>query len=246
MAVLRIVTTQRSELPDEEPTGPLTTEAATPLYARVSANLRTDILDGVMAPGQHLQEQALAARYGVSRVPVRDALRRLEVQGLVVVLPNRGAFVVELDDREARDLLEVRVVLEEFIARHAAERRTEEQLARLQAIVRHGLQNIRGARPSDLAVMNSDFHQALAESSQNPTASELVEQLRVRSELVYAGRLASRAHSSWAEHAEVVDAIERRDVEGAGLAIRSHLLSAAESWTSDTSGADPSSPTPNS
>jgi DNA-binding GntR family transcriptional regulator len=228
MAVLRVVTTQRNEIPDELSSSPLAAEAATPLYARISANLRADILDGVMAPGQHLQEQALAARYGVSRVPVRDALRRLEVQGLIVVLPNRGAFVVELSDREARDLLEVRVVLEEFIARQAAERRTELQLTRLQGIVRHALQNIRGARPSDLAVMNSDFHQALAEASQNPMASDLVEQLRVRSELVYAGRLARRVQSSWTEHAEVVEAIARRNPEAAGQAIRSHLLSAAE------------------
>lgn len=205
-------------------------EADAPLYSRIAASLRADILDGVMAPGQHLQEQALAARYGVSRVPVRDALRRLEVQGLVDVQPNRGAFVVELDERDARELLEVRVVLEELIARQAAERRTDEQLATLQRIVEHGMSHVRGSRPSDLAGMNSDFHHALAASSQNPTAADLVEQLRARSELVYAGRLAKRATDSWNEHAAVVDAIARRDVDGAGQAMRSHLLRAAESW----------------
>jgi DNA-binding GntR family transcriptional regulator len=236
VGVLRDVR-QRSDSPEEGPADLATSDVSAPLYSRVSSNLRADILDGVMEPGQHLQEQALAARYGVSRVPVRDALRRLEVQGLVEVLPNRGAFVVELGDREARDLLDVRVVLEEFIARQAAERRTDEQLAKLKAIVGHGLQNLRGTRPSGLAVMNSHFHQALAEASHNPTASALVEQLRARSELVYAGRLAKRAASSWHEHAEVVEAIERRDVDAAGEAMRSHLLEAAKSWPSEIAAA---------
>lgn len=204
--------------------------ASVPLYARIASNLREEILNGVLAPGQRLQEQALAERYGVSRVPVRDALRRLEVERLVHVEPNRGAFVTQVTAEEASELLHVRLVLEELIARDAALHRTEEQLDELREIVASGQSSVRGASPSHLVGLNTQFHRALGRASGNATAAGLVEQLRARIELVYAGKLPRRAESSWDEHAAILEAIAVGDPDVAGACVRDHLLRAAAAW----------------
>lgn len=203
------------------------THTPTPLYARIAANLRDEILNSVLAPGQRLQEQVLAERYGVSRVPVRDALRRLEAERLVDVEPNRGAFVTQVTAEETFELIQVRLVLEELIAREAAVNRTDEQLEALRRIVSDGRSSVRGARPSHLVSLNTEFHRALGDASHNATAAGLVEQLRARIELVYAGKLPRRAESSWEEHAAILDAIAAGNPEAAGQRVREHLMQAA-------------------
>jgi DNA-binding GntR family transcriptional regulator len=215
---------------------PPRSEARNPLYVRIAANIREEILDGALAPGQRLREQVLAERYGVSRVPVRDALRRLEVERLVQVEPNRGAVVTLVTAEEALELLQVRLVLEELIVRHAAQNRTDEQLEELTAIVELGRRSVRGARPADLVGLNTRFHQALGRASHNSTAVGLVDQLRARIELVYAGKLPRRAESSWREHGEILQAISDGDVEEAGARLRDHLLHAAAAWESSVAG----------
>lgn len=218
----------RDAAPAEPPTPP-------PLYTRIAANLRGEILDGALRPGQRLREQEVAERYGVSRVPVRDALRRLEVERLVDAVPNRGAFVAVVGAEEAAELLAVRLVLEELIVRQAAEHRTEDELAELTEICGRAQRSLRGARPAELVALNTEFHRALGRASHNATAVGLVEQLRVRIELVYAGKLPRRAESSWKEHAAILAAIAAGDVEAAGAALRSHLLQAASAWRTGVS-----------
>lgn len=203
---------------------------AEPLYTRIAANLRQEILDGALQSGQRLREQEVAERYGVSRVPVREAFRRLEVERLVDVLPNRGAFVTVVTAKEVSELLNVRLTLEELIVREAAEHRTDAELAELREICDRGQRSIRGARPSDLVELNTEFHQSLGRASHNSTAVGLVEQLRARIELIYAGKLPRRAESSWKEHAAILDGIAASDVDRAGAALRSHLLLAASAW----------------
>lgn len=209
------------------------TPAATPLYVRIAENIREEILNGVLEPGQRLQEQHLAERYGVSRVPVRDALRRLEAERLIQVEANRGAFVSRVTAEEASELLRVRLVLEELLCHDAAKNRTEAQLEELREIVALGTSSVRGASPSQLVALNTRFHRLLGEASHNPTAAGLVEQLRVRSELEYSGRLPKRAESSWKEHRAVFDAVEAGDPEEASRCIREHLMHAAAAWDMD-------------
>ncbi len=201
-----------------------------PLYARIAANLREEILNGVLEPGQRLQEQVLAERYGVSRVPVRDALRRLEVERLIEMEPNRGAFVGRVTPEEAVELLRVRLVLEELLGRDAARNRTEEQVEQLRQIVAEGTSSVRGASPSQLVGLNTRFHRLLGEASHNPTAAGLVEQLRTRSELEYSGKLPRRAESSWKEHAAICEAIAAGDPEEAARCVNEHLMHAAAEW----------------
>ncbi len=212
---------------------PKVQETSTPLYVRIAENIREEILNGVLEPGQHLQEQHLAERYGVSRVPVRDALRRLEAERLIHVEANRGAFVSRVTAEEAAELLRVRLILEELLCHDAAKNRTEAQLQELREIVVLGTSSVRGASPSQLVALNTRFHRLLGEASHNPTAAGLVEQLRKRSELEYAGRLPKRAESSWKEHQAVFDAVEAGDPEEAARCIREHLTHAAAAWDMD-------------
>lgn len=204
--------------------------ASSPLYARIAANLREEILNGVLEPGQRLQEQVVAERYGVSRVPVRDALRRLEVEGLIEMEPNRGAFVGCVTAEEAVEMLRVRLVLEEMLGRDAARNRTDEQVEELRLIVAEGTSSVRGASPAQLVGLNTRFHQLLGQASHNPTAAGLVEQLRTRNELQYSGKLPRRAESSWKEHAAIVEAIAAGDSDAAARAVNEHLMHAAAEW----------------
>lgn len=200
------------------------------MYARIAANLREEILNGVLEPGQRLQEQVLAERYGVSRVPVRDALRRLEVERLIHVEANRGAVVTRVTAEEAAELLRVRMVLEELLSREAAKNRTDEQVDQLRSVVAEGTAAIRGARPAELVALNSKFHRLLGEASHNRTAADLVEQLRVRGEIEYAGRLSRRAETSWEEHRLICEAVVSGDGDEAAGLVRRHIQSATQEW----------------
>src|SRR5215217_912423 len=91
---------------------------------RIAETLREEILRGAVAPGQPLRQEELAERFGVSRLPVRDALLRLEAQGLVHVYPNRGAFVISLSVDEVREIYEMRILLEGDIIERAVPRMT--------------------------------------------------------------------------------------------------------------------------
>src|SRR5438046_9746227 len=90
----------------------------------IAESLRDEILRGEIPPGQPLRQEELAERFGVSRLPVRDALLRLEAQGLVHVYPNRGAFVISLTSNEVREVYEMMILLEGYILDRAVQRLT--------------------------------------------------------------------------------------------------------------------------
>ena len=161
---------------------------------------------------------------------MRDALRRLEVEGLVEMEPNRGAFVGRVTAEEAVELLRVRLVLEELLGRDAARNRTEEQVEELRRVVAEGTSSVRGASPAQLVDLNTRFHRLLGEASHNPTAAGLVGQLRTRNELQYSGKLARRAESSWKEHSVIVEAIAAGDPDAAARGVNEHLMHAAAEW----------------
>src|SRR3954471_4720361 len=99
----------------------------------IADTLRDEILRGEISPGAALRQEELAERFGVSRLPVRDALMRLEAQGLVHVYPNRGAFVISLSADEVREIYEMRILLEGDILERAVPRMTEEDWRRIEA-----------------------------------------------------------------------------------------------------------------
>src|ERR1700712_3708819 len=125
---------------------------------QLSSAIRQQVLTGELQPGQRLTEEALAADFGTSRIPVREALRLLEADGFVRVQPYYGTFVVELSDDEAADLLEIRGGLEPLAARRAASRMTPEVLQTLQEMVTAGAEAAEAGQLAELPELNSQLH----------------------------------------------------------------------------------------
>ncbi|WP_329029297.1 MULTISPECIES: GntR family transcriptional regulator [unclassified Streptomyces] len=181
----------------------------------VCTAIRDDIVSGVFERGSRLTEEVLARRYGVSRVPVREALRTLESEGFVVTRRHAGACVAEPSEQEAADLLEVRKLLEPLSAARAAQRRTEAHLKVLRGLVRLGQERARRGEGEDLRSLAAWFHETLAQASGSPGLIALLTQLRHKIAWMYAVDQPARPAEAWAEHGALVDAVARGDAERA-------------------------------
>ncbi|MGP4049256.1 GntR family transcriptional regulator [Streptomyces sp. 2A115] len=197
---------------------------------QVCGAIRDDVIRGTFVPGQRLTEESLAERYGVSRIPVREALRTLEAEGFVLSRPYVGTFVAELTDDEAADLLEVRALLEPLGAARAALRRTPEQLGRLKELTSLGLEAVGDGRLDAVTRLNSRFHEVLADASGSATLSHLITQLSQKIAWVYAVELPRRAHDSWREHQQICAALEAGDPERARRVVADHIAQAASAY----------------
>lgn len=197
---------------------------------QVCRAIRDDIINGVFTPGQRLTEDTLAESYGVSRVPVREALRTLEAEGFAYSRPYAGTFVAELTEDEAADLLEIRALLEPLCASRAARRRTPEQLGRLKELTALGQDAVRTGRLDDLARLNSRFHEVLAEASGSTLLAQLITQLGWKIAWVYAVELPRRATDSWDEHERICAALEAGDAERARDLVTEHIAHATTAY----------------
>ncbi|MGW7517070.1 GntR family transcriptional regulator [Streptomyces sp. NPDC054796] len=195
---------------------------------RISAHavctaIRDDIVSGAFPPGARLTEELLARRYGVSRVPVREALRTLESEGFVLTRRHAGACVAEPTEQEAADLLEIRAVLEPLGAARAAQRRTEAHLKVLRGLVRLGQQRVDRGHLSDLRSLGDWFHETLAQASGSPSLTTLLTQLRRKITWVYAVDVPAQAATVWQEYGAIVDAVARGDAERARALTAQHV-----------------------
>lgn len=193
--------------------------------------IRDLVLSGELAPGSRLGQVELAERFGISRTPVREALRRLAGEGLVDPLSNRGFRVADLGLDAVMRRLEVRSILEPGIARLAARRRGEQDIERLWNAISLEERARNGIEAHDAS---RDFHVALARATGNEELVRVLESLW----LVEVGRrlLARRsAESDWPsvdirEHREIAAAIEAGRVEDAGRLMEEHVSGAVRHW----------------
>ncbi|MVO89751.1 FCD domain-containing protein [Streptomyces sp. p1417] len=181
----------------------------------VCTAIRGDIVSGVYERGTRLTEDLLARRYGVSRVPVREALRTLEAEGFVVTRRHAGACVAEPTEQDAADLLEVRTLLEPLAAARAAQRRTDAHLKVLRGLVRLGQERSRRGAAEELRSLDGWFHETLAQASASPGLITLLTQLRHKIAWMYVSEPQPAPLEAWAERAAVVDAVARGDAERA-------------------------------
>ncbi|MFC8276599.1 GntR family transcriptional regulator [Streptomyces sp. NPDC057271] len=188
----------------------------------VCTAIRDDIVTGVFERGSRLTEEQLARRYGVSRVPVREALRTLESEGFVITRRHAGAQVAEPTEQEAADLLDVRSLLEPLGAARAAQRRTEAHLKVLRGLVRLGQERARRGQAEDLRSLGGWFHETLAQASGSPALTALLIQLRHKIDWMYAIELPAQPVEAWAEHGAIVDAVARGDAERARALTATH------------------------
>jgi DNA-binding GntR family transcriptional regulator len=197
-----------------------------PLRDIVVGELRRRIIDGVYGPGDRLTEERLADDFGVSRNPVREAIRVLQAEGFLTAVPRRGAVVASMSVRDLEDLFDVREALEVLAARLAAERMDPAGAAMLdrllaKASTTHGI--------VDLAALNTQFHAAISALSGNTLLTGMMESLHSRLQWVYRQSVETRAEQSWAEHRELATAIRAGNAELAAAAARAHVMAARAS-----------------
>lgn len=208
-------------------TGPL---SQPPLRRLVSDELRRLVITGELPPGTRIVEDRLAARLGVSRNPVREALQALAAEGFVDILPRRGAVVAQVTQEQAEDLFDVRAALEPLAARLAARRsdaagheRLHDVLARARAATDRGALD-------ELAACNTEFHSLVVELSGNDYLALLVAPMAQRVQWVFRSSAAVRAPHSWTEHEELLRAVVSGDEDYAEAVARSHVAAARASY----------------
>jgi len=184
--------------------------------------MRRLILDGMLRPGEHLNEASISERLGVSRHPVREAFRRLEAEGLLKSVPRRGVRVVELDSDELKIVREVRLALELIAVRRTVERSDDETRTQLAVVLEEGREAaVRGDRDRILE-LNDQFHELLAAGGGSRFLTETLRSARNQTYHLVGGK-SSAVHQSWDEHAAIIQAALDRDSELAVLLMRRHL-----------------------
>jgi DNA-binding GntR family transcriptional regulator len=185
--------------------------------------LRQLIIDGDLAAGERLVEERLAERLGVSRNPIREAIRTLESMGLITVIPRRGAYVADLDLKDIRLMQEVRVTLDRWIVQAAAIRHDEQDISAIDECLRLGRLASEAGDLIAAAEQHRAFHLAIEAATKNPYATIAMNPLRQRAELVFAMLVHHRGPVGWDDHQAIRDAIVRRDVELASALTTQHV-----------------------
>ena len=193
-------------------------EAPRSAEAAVTDALRTAIRQGVLAPGERLAQADLADQLGVSRIPLRDALRRLEMEGVVLIDGRRGAWVTRLGPDDISEIYEMRVILETRCIRYAVHGLADEDVERLvelsEGMDRNDLSSLDGYTARRL------FYARLYDSARRPRMRRAILQLRDNVDRYHI--LSNRRHSHEA-HKDLRDRIRARDGEGAAAIMRAHL-----------------------
>ncbi|MGN1032770.1 MAG: GntR family transcriptional regulator [Intestinibacter sp.] len=148
-----------------------------PLRDVVFENLRSAILEGKLKSGQRLMEVQLAEQLGVSRTPVREAIRKLELEGLVVMLPRKGAYVANISVKDLMDVLEIRASLEGLGASLAAERRDDEDIKNLEIIEKEFEEAVKTQNIEILLKKDVEFHECIFKAANNKKLAKMINSL---------------------------------------------------------------------
>jgi len=187
--------------------------------------LQEEILDGTLAPGDRIKEADIADRFGLSRTPVREALRRLETRGLLTHEPHRGMVVSQLDASAVAELYAMREILDGAAARLAAQHASDVEIREMQRQIARDRQLV-GA-PKQLAASNRAFHAAILRAAHNRFLMKASDTLAEALALLGPTTLAipGRGPQSIDEHAEIVEAVAAKDPDAADAAARAHIQS---------------------
>lgn len=201
----------------------------TPLTQLVTDAIRERILSGEYGLGERLVEGKLSEELGVSRMPVREALRELASEGLVTIEPRRGATVTNFTEEQKREMVEVRATLEALNAKLAAKRHDPEQIKRLQEILDEGPSDSASEQNmAEVMKQNARVHDALADVAGNSVLSEMMRALRAQTSMVFASINRDRYQENWDEHAAIMRAVIAGDADLASLLAARHVYNAAQ------------------
>ncbi len=204
---------------------PIKLDSYQPLREVVCETLRDAIRKGVLAPGERLMEIQLAEELGVSRTPVREAIRKLELEGYVIMMPRRGTYVANLSIRDVNEVFEIRTSLDSLASGLAAERITDEELEHLQRLLVSIGEYIEEGDMDKIVETDMEFHDLLYQASRNSRLVGIIFNLREQltrfrsTSMSYPGRL----KATHEEHCRIVEAIAKGDVKEAQAASEYHM-----------------------
>lgn len=200
------------------------------LRGRVFHKLREDILSGKYEEHEELKEVAIGEEMGVSRTPVREAFRQLELEGLIQIIPNKGAYVTGITEKDVKDIYMIRSLLEGLCARWATEHITKEQLEEMEENVYLARFHASKGHMEQIAELDNRFHEIMYEAC---NSKMLEHQLRDFHEYVLRVRRktlssVSRGMASNEEHEKIMEAIKAGDADSAEQLAHTHMLNAYE------------------
>ncbi len=196
-----------------------------PLRDVVFNTLRQAILKGELEPGERLMEIQLAERLGVSRTPIREAIRKLELEGLVLMIPRKGAEVARISEKSLRDVLEIRRSVEELAIELACQRMTEEEIDDLEAAKKAFADAVARRDMMLMAETDEMYHETIYKGTKNNRLIQIINNLR---EQMYRYRLeyikdADKHPILLIEHDNIFKAVRARHVAEAKAAMREHI-----------------------
>lgn len=203
------------------------------LRGKVFHKLREDILSGVYQDHEELREAAIGEEMGVSRTPVREALRQLELEGLVTLVPNRGAYVTGISSKDVRDIYEIRSMLEGLCARWATEHITQKEIEALEEVIllsEFYLKKPGQEQARQVAELDGKFHKILYEASNSRILEHVLSDFHkyVKMARTLSVEEQDRAVKSVEEHREILEAIRNKDAGRAEALADRHIRKAME------------------
>ena len=215
----------------EKRLSPVDLDSYKPLRELVLEAIREAIKNGVLKPRERLMEIQLAEELGVSRTPIREALRKLELEGFIVMVPRKGAYVADISLKDVADVFEIRAALEALAAGLAAERMTDEELEEMERLLVEKVEAISSNDMDKLVDVDTKFHEAIYRASRNQRLFAIINNLREQiqrfrsTSLSYPGRM----QQSMQEHRDIVEAIQSRDVQLSRQLAQEHIENAEQS-----------------
>jgi len=203
------------------------------LKDKVYETIRQNIIDLNLYPGEQLTEQRLSDELGVSKSPIRDAIHRLEQQGLICVVPYKGCYVADLDKKECRELFQLREAIEIFSMENRIDSYTEEDIREFTAIIKLATEEIKRGNESSAYNEHLSFHSMIVDKLGNSLILDTYSNVqdRIRRYLNFVVKYSpDRVKLSNKQHVELLDAIRQRDKEWASRDLKHHLETVLEDY----------------
>jgi len=197
-----------------------------PLREIVFEKLRDMIVNGDLRPGERLMEIKLAEMLGVSRTPIREAIRKLELEGLVVMLPRKGAYVADISKKEIMDVLEIRAALDKLAAGLATQRMTKTEKEELKKVLASFEKNFKLGNIEGMITDDIRLHDIIYIGAKNEKLQHIINNLReqiTRFRIIYLKEIYRKNEKLLDEHREIVDAILSGDIEKAQKMAEEHI-----------------------
>ena len=197
-----------------------------PLRDVVFQTLREAILKGELKPGERLMELQLASKLGVSRTPIREAIRMLELEGLAVTMPRKGAEVARMTEKDMEDVLQIRKALDELAVGLACDNMTEESLEQIYVALKNFEESTRSRDVKKIAQADVEFHDTIYQAADNPKLVNMLNNLR---EQMYRYRVEYLKNDTVyprliEEHEKIYEGLKRKDKETVVEIVSHHVM----------------------